>query len=378
MKPALGLGLASLLAACGPTHADCGDATCFGDDGPCLGEVRSYETELSPSHFVAGDFDGDTAIDVLAVGAAPTGAVVAELHRGLGDGSFEAAVPSTATGCSAYPLDADLDGDGSDDLLYPDCTGGALVFWGGSAGEPASVALPVVLTTAAVTDADGDGNLDILAFGLDDLLAPAMTLVRGTGNRRFAAQPAVALASGSGPSGVRMGDLDGDGNADAVTWIAGVVDSVSVRYGDGAGSFGPASPAAAAITAGHIAVGDLNPGGADELVISAPNQQRLVVGSTVGSPSGMASVSPYRPAFSTIAKLGDATSPGALVVDGFEAEVRYYVVDVDGAPLELGRLPTPHSAQWVSAPDLDGDGASDLLVGHFARGAFSVWMSSEL
>ena len=97
-----------------------------------------------------------------------------------------------------------------------------------------------------------------------------------------------------------------------------------------------------------------------------------------GSPYGMASVSPYRPVFSTIARLGDAAIPAALVVDGFEAEVRYYVVDVDGAPLELGRLPTPHAAQWVSAPDLDGDGESDLLVGHFARGAFSVWMSSGL
>lgn len=360
-----------LVVACGPSHADCGDATCFGDDGPCLGEARTYETDLAPRHLVAGDFDGDDAIDILAVGDAQDGAVVAELHRGLGDGTFDDPQPSTATGCSAYPLGADLDGDGSEDLLYPDCVGNALVFWGGAA-EPSAITLPLVLTTAAIADADADGQLDVVAFGIDAQQAPAMALVRGLGARGFEAQ--APLPAGSLPTGVRTGDVDGDGNVDAVTWIAGVADSVAVRTGDGNGGFAAATPGAAAIAAGHIAVGDLAPGGADELVISAPGQQRLVVGS--GGAADMTSVSPYRPAFATIVQFAGAVSPAALVVDGFEPEVRYYVADADGAPHEQGRLATEHAAQWLAAPDLDGDGGVDLVVGHLARGAFSVWLAA--
>ncbi len=373
------VGLVAALGACGPTHADCDDgaSSCFGDAGPCLGEARTYTTDLAPRHLVAGDFDGDDAIDVLAVGDTPAGAIVAELHRGLGDGTFAAATPSDRTGCSAYPLGDDVDGDGTDDLLYPDCTGDALVVWGGDAA-PTPVALPLVLTTAAILDADADGHRDILAFGLDPQQAPAMALVRGLGARGFTAGPAIPLVDGATPTGVRTGDLDGDGHVDAITWIAGVADTIVVRRGDGAGGFGPATPLAPATAAGHIAVGDVTAGGFDELVIAAPSQQRLVIGR--GDAQDMASVSPYRPAQSTIAALTESSgerSQGALVVDGFEPEVRYYVVDRDGAPQEHGRLETPHAAQWVAAPDLDGDGESDLLVGHLAAGAFSVWLSSE-
>jgi len=378
VRPAAFVGLVTALGACGPTHADCDEASgCFGDAGPCLGAPRTFETELAPRHLVAGDFDGDDAIDVLAVGDAPTGAIVAELHRGHGDGTFADPAPSDRAGCSAYPLGDDVDGDGTDDLIYPDCSGNALVFWGGDA-TTSSIALPLVLTTAAILDADGDGRRDLLAFGIDPQQAPAMAIVRGLGARGFAPGPAIPLTDGATPTGVRTGDLDGDGHVDAITWIAGVADTVAVRLGDGAGSFGPATPLAPATAAGHIAVGDVAAGGSDELVIAAPSQQRLVIGT--GDAADMASVSPYRPAQSTIAALTETSgerSQGALVVDGFEPEVRYYVVDRDGAPQEHGRLETPHAAQWVAAPDLDGDGSSDLLVGHLARGAFSVWLSSE-
>lgn len=362
------------IAACGPSHADCGEVACFGDAGPCLGEARTFETDLAPRHFVAGELDGDDAIDVLVVGDAATGEVVAELHRGLGDGTFAAPEGSERTGCSAYPLADDVDGDGHDDLLYPDCTGNALLFWGGAEAAPSSITLPLVLTTAAIADADADGVLDLVAFGIDPLQAPAMALVRGLGDRGFAAGPAQVLAEPSAPTGVRPGDVDGDGDVDAVTWIAGVADSIAVRHGDGTGGFAAPVPIAAATAAGHIAVGDVSSGGADELVISAPSQQRLVIGS--GGGSDTTSVSPYRPAFAMIATLADATGPAALVVDGFEPEVRYYVVDGDGAARQQGRLSTPHAAQWLAVPDLDGDGALDLVVGHHARGAFSVWLAS--
>lgn len=378
MKRLVAIGL--LAIACGPSHAeDCGDATCFADEGPCFGEARTFETSLAPRHFVVGDFDSDDIVDVLAVGETPTGAVQAEVHTGNGDGTFADPEQSGATGCSVYPLGTDLDSDGSADLLYPGCQGDALVFWGAGDGigmQPAStVVLGMLLTTADIADVDGDGNVDIVALGFDAAQAPTMTVVRGLGGRTFAPGVATALDPASVPTAVRVGDVNGDGNVDAVTWIAGVADTVAVRHGDGTGAFAVPITVAASTAAGHIAVGDLAPGGGDELVISAPSQQQIAVGTDLATDA--TTVAPYRPVFSTIVSFEDTDGPGALVVDGFEPEVRYYVAATSGAPEQQGSLPTPHAAQWVAAPDVDGDGAADLVVGHLARGAFSVWLSPE-
>jgi len=133
VKRLVAIGL--LAIACGPSHAeDCGDATCFEDDRPRFGGARTFETNLAPRHFVIGDVDGDASVDVLAIGETPSGAVEAEVHAGNGDGTFADPQPSGATGCSVYPLGADLDGDGREDLLYPGCQGDGIAFWGEGPG----------------------------------------------------------------------------------------------------------------------------------------------------------------------------------------------------------------------------------------------------
>ncbi|MBC8070711.1 MAG: VCBS repeat-containing protein, partial [Deltaproteobacteria bacterium] len=367
-------------AACGPTHADCDEATCIGDDGPCLGAPRIHPTEISPLHFVAADFDGDTHVDVLAIGTTIAGAVVAELHRGGADGQLADPVPSAAVGCSAYPIAGDLDGDARADLVYPDCEGNALVFWGDAAGlgaSPSVVDMPFVFVTSATGDADGDGIDDLLAFGVADVAQ--QVLVRGSPSRVLLADAPHVVEGGIAASGVRTGDVDGDGILDAVTWAGGQVDTVAIARGLGDGSFTAPQLRTTGTIAGAVVLGALDTAPGLELVVASPSQQQLVLDAAMRS--HVTAVPPYRPAALAIADLAgdvaDDLGAYALAVDGFDPEVRYYATSPDGALVEHARLPTPHAAQSVLTPDLDGDGISDVLVGHLAAGAFSLWLSSE-
>lgn len=357
--------LAVLLSAgaCGPTHADCDDQVCIGD-GPCLGAARIHETAIAPLHFVAADFDGDANVDVMAFGLDEAGAVVAEIHRGEGEGELADPVPSPAVGCSAYPVAGDLDGDAQADLVYPDCDGDALIFWSGSASS-SRVDMPFPLGTSAIDDVDGDGHADLVALG-----GAQLVVVRGDASRTLVAADAFGLATAMAPSGVRTGDVDGDGELDAVTWTVDQPGSVALSRGHGDGTFAPAEPRALDTAAASIALGSLDDDGGLELVALAPAQHRLVI-DRADAASITTDVPRYRPALAAIA------SAHVLVVDGFDPEVRYYAATADGTLVEDGRLPTPHAAQSVLVPDLDGDGTADVLVGHFAGESFSLWLSTE-
>ena len=369
---------AVLLVGCGPTHADCDEQVCIGD--ACLATARSYDTEIDPLHFVAADFDGDASVDVIAIGIGSAGEVVAEIHRNEGDGLLGDPEPIDAVGCSAYPVAGDLDGDAAADLVYPACDGNALVVWGGATASTSAIALPFPLGTSAIDDVDGDGRSDLVALG-----GAGLVLVRGEPGRTLVATDAIALATAMPPSGVRTGDVDGDGVLDAVTWTLGQAGSVALSLGHGDGSFAPAEPRVADTAPASLALGSLDDRAGVELVALAPDQHRLVIDHGDAA-SSTTDVGHYRPALAAIASGahaapglndgGDA-GPHALVVDGVDPEVRYYALGADGALAEDARLPTPHAAQSVLVPDLDGDGVADVLVGHFTAASFSTWLSSE-
>ena len=139
----------------------------------------------------------------------------------------------SAPGGDASPVAGDLNGDGLPDLLVGSAAGVVDVFVNtgtpglpqfGSALSPDVTGLPTTASnvtgaaTPALTDVDGDGDLDLLVGGLDGSLR--CFLNNGTG--AFSGCSASALLSGTGPVAVSgrsapaVGDLDGDGGADLV------------------------------------------------------------------------------------------------------------------------------------------------------------------
>src|SRR5207244_727033 len=107
--------------------------------------------------------DGDGKIDVLT-GHASGGFVIL---RGNGDGTFQSprTIATGSSGSGGVAI-ADLNKDGVKDLLFSDLTGNRVdVFLGsgnGAFGTMHTYATDRTPRMGALTDVNGDGNLDVL------------------------------------------------------------------------------------------------------------------------------------------------------------------------------------------------------------------------
>ena len=241
--------------------------------------TKNYNAGSGAGAIVAGDFNGDGRLD-LAVANYYDNTVSAFL--GNGDGTFAAAV-NYAVG--AYPdgiavghfnADSSLDvvvaneGNDSVSVLLGNGNGTfqAVVIYCAGSG-PASV---------AVADFNGDGKLDVItansgASPVNPRYSNDVSLLMGNGDGTF--QAAVNHQVGSSPFSVVVGDFDGDGKLDFATANVGRQDGihsdlsdVSVRLGNGAGSFQRAVNYNAGVSPVFITAGDINRDGKLDLVVA--------------------------------------------------------------------------------------------------------------
>ncbi|MCI1189926.1 FG-GAP-like repeat-containing protein [Hymenobacter sp. DH14] len=189
-----------------------------------------------------GDVDGDGDPDAVAgYDYTKVGVVL-----NAGNGTFGSLGTREVGIRSSQVLLADMDGDGDLDLV---ATNGTAIIISrndgyGTFDAPTTVATSNAGTLAAV-DADGDGDLDLLAADGQDL-----SVRLNNGNATFGSRAALALVSNGGVltfQNLLVGDVDGDGDIDAVVARAGVgnVGSysavMSVCLNDSAGNFGRGS-----------------------------------------------------------------------------------------------------------------------------------------
>lgn len=115
-----------------------------------------------------------------------------------------------------------------------------------------------------VGDLDGDGDLDAVVQGGN--LAPATTWLNdATGV--FTPHPSVP-AFGSGVSlGIALGDLDGDGDLDAVVANNGGPETVWLNDGSGGFAPHPGTPSFGGGNSGAVVLGDLNGDGSLDAIV---------------------------------------------------------------------------------------------------------------
>lgn len=267
-----------------------------------------------------GDFNGDGKQD-LAV--ANTGNGDVSILLGNGNGTFAPAINITVgTLVSVNSLiTADFNGDGRLDLAVGGSSNGAGFVWrllgngDGSFGVPASYATQGYTSSMAVGDFNGDGRLDLA--GVNSAVDVVVLLGNGTGF-----DPAVHYPAPDRPAAVAVADFNGDGRLDLAVATNGVVinnTNVSILLGNGAGSFGPATPYVVDSIAGadlvpSIAVGDFNGDGKLDVAVAnqyfnSPRTGTLSI--LLGDGAG---------AFGKIVYFVPAGSPRSIVAGDFNAD----------------------------------------------------------
>ncbi len=219
----------------------------------------------NPNVFVVvGDFNGDGKPDIAVIDLPYISVLL-----GNGDGTFGPPSDNSSLAGAKWLAVADFNNDHKLDVLVTGQFGagyniGVLLGNGdGTLQNSITTPLQFVPSTVAAGDLNGDGNMDaVLSYDLGDI---GVFLGNGDGTL----QP-VVIYNTSGISGVAVvvGDLNLDGKLDVAIPSElgnGPLGGVDVFWGNGDGTLGPAQ-FFASTTTGLPALGDLNGDGLPDLL----------------------------------------------------------------------------------------------------------------
>ena len=114
----------------------------------------------------------------------------------------------------------------------------------------------------AIGDFNGDGKADLATANYD---VNTVSVRLGNGDGTFQPPVSYAIQTASGSHSIAVGDFNGDGIADLVVACWGIVE---VFLGNGNGTFQPAVGYPAGLTTESVAVGDFNGDGIEDLAVA--------------------------------------------------------------------------------------------------------------
>jgi FG-GAP-like repeat/PASTA domain/FG-GAP repeat len=273
-------------------------------------------------------------------------------------------------------------------LLLTAFLGVPLVFGavaGASGGRPVSFAAPKLLaatlkpTGVAIGDLNGDGKPDLAVANAptDDEEEDAVGTVSIRLNRGDGAfKPRRDYNAGPGPAAIAIGDLNGDSKPDLA--VAGWDGAVSTLFNKGDATFRVEHDYPTGYRTTSIAIGDLNGDGALDLAATVAEDGTLDVllnkgdGSFASPVTYAAGQDPWAVAVGDLN--GDGAADLAVVSNSERSVVSIFFNDGKGAfsdRREYAAGPEPVS---VAIGDLNGDGNPDLAISHFG----SVFQSNTV
>jgi hypothetical protein len=212
-------------------------------------------------------------------------------------------------------------------------------------------------------DVDGDGDLDLLAVNYVSTPGGTVSVRLNNGAGVFSSGSTVAVDSG--PLGLAVGDLDGDGDVDLVT--ANFFDgTISVRRNDGNGNFTGTSDILVGQGAQSVAIADLDADGDLDLLVAQNRLQGAVNVRLNDGQGNFVSGIDVPIGFSAISVVaGDVDGDGDL--DLLATSYDSLIVSVrlnngtgqfsGGTNVAVGGRPT-----GLAVADLDGDGDLDFMT----------------
>lgn len=296
------------------------------------------------------DVDGDGDLDPVVLGGGNQGDPGVVWYPNLGSGDFGTAVHLTHD-VGAVCLAADIDGDGTRDLVAPD--GGQGLVWlplpartgGGPLAAPGEGG--VTVTDLAVADFDADGAPDVVSLTQDVDLWPAA----GDVNIRVD-RGAVNV------SALDVGDIDGDGHDDIV-YTSSFDHRLAVHRGTATG-WGPPEPIRT-LVGGTVGLADLDGDGDLDLVVAAADGLLHLenAGGTFGPEETVGAGIAYPDLVGMPDLDGDGDVDLVVLVDPYG--VMWFANDGSGTFGLPTALLTVRPASADTA-DVDGDGDLDLIA----------------
>ncbi|MHC4877828.1 MAG: Calx-beta domain-containing protein, partial [Planctomycetota bacterium] len=257
-------------------------------DGFILTGGFAFPSTLSPFFGTAGDFDGDGDQDLAIPAGRPTGSTTptpGEIRIFLNDGTgiFTPAGSAIFASDSFEPVldSGDLNGDGLDDLVVSSFFSGEAVVYlstgGGTIGTPVRIGIAVGVLGVRLADMNGDGDLDVVAttpgaqggvFSPDTLGQVFVSQNNGSGG--FGPATGVNAVGGNTFNQSRqfdVGDVNGDGSVDVVV-ANEALGNVSVLTNDGTGALTVLGTAATSEPPARVDLGDLDGDGDLDAVVT--------------------------------------------------------------------------------------------------------------
>jgi len=336
-----------------------------------------------------GDVDGDADLDLFLGNGSPYNGNQNRLYLNDGTGTFvapSALIPVAPSATSSVAM-GDVDGDGDPDALLANWVQNRLYLnEGNGVFTDATSQIPPDLdysNAVALGDLDGDGDLD--AFVGNEWGGPNRVYLN-EGNGVFTDASSRIPPTSNWTWAVALGDVDGDGDLDALVGN-GYFEELSqnrLYLNDGNGFFTDATAQIPADSDGTaaIALGDLDGDGDLDAFLgngwySGAEQNRLYLNDGNGVFTDASSRIPADSDATRAVALGDVDGDGDLDVfvgNCYGFANRLYLNDGNAVFTDApGRIPSDSDDTWaVALGDVDGDGNLDAFVGNIGQNRLYV------
>jgi hypothetical protein len=274
------------------------EITLFFNDGTgtsWTSDTLSTEGDADLIAVVAANFtpSTDSNIDLLVLKDSGYVADFYEVWQGDGTGAFTEIASANTGSLPISPVAGDFDGDTNLDIAIANYYGNSLTILLGNgdgtfseaAGSPITVGtIPRAIATGYL---NGDAHIDLAVTILGNNTIP---ILLGNGDGTFAA--AAGVTSSGGVAGIVISDFDGDGKSDIAITKNGA-NIVSIYRGNGDGTFDPtATDFSAGTGPSFIVAGDLDKDGRPDLAVTNYNSNDVTIllnrsGECLQAPSGL-------------------------------------------------------------------------------------------
>jgi Bacterial Ig-like domain (group 3)/FG-GAP-like repeat len=350
-----------------------------------------YSAGSQPERQATGDFNGDGKLDMVSIDPNNDAVLVA---LGNGNGTFQAAVSYPTNRNPSFVAAADFNGDGKLDLVTADLAGnGVSLLLGngdGTFNAPSFWPAGNGPFWLAIGDFNGDGALDLAVTDRNDSTIGVLiqNVSNNQGNGTF--QPPVFYPTGDSPSGIVVGDFDGNGTLDLAVANFGNFSghTVSILFGDGTGGFLPKVDSDTSGAPQAIVAADFNNDG----ILDLATANGCGASSPCGSPAnvsvllgnGDGSFQPHvdytTGSSSNTLTAGNFRSAAAIdlaVTNLNSGNITFLMGQGDGTFPSQTVVSTNSAPVGITAGDFNGDGQLDLVVGGDSPAAMTVMLRSS-